>query len=299
MKQAKDIFIRASLSRASSLRRPTTARQLPASTIGPPPDDRTLSRHSSDSSEWTIPTPSPVALTAPPFITEEGNVLEENSPDPQTTSQVDFPAPLNIAEAQAMLDSLTISNQHDSHESIENGNENDNQVDTERDHETHAPLRPLSLQTSDTSIPHAPLRSMSLQTSETPLSEESGFTRDSGVYSMSRSVGNINSVRSSIQMEDDNHRTSFGGARNGGGYEVTSMTTLERREEPGGNRTMSIRRSRTTTSLASPTTPTAPENEFHGWRQSSVQVSATPPITLGNLICPYIFFWNVFTYQYF
>ena len=263
MQEAKDVFLRSTISR-------------------PPPtaNNRNEFRSSSDYSEPRSPPPT---IPAPPLTELELLAYEDIgiyaplssqrppvheptrehlSLSPNNTSDAStLPAPLNLEEAQILLEALALNC---SNSLSEDGNRN-NEV---RRHEGSWGVEQLV--------------NVDVEPEPEPISQSPEQSREEISFSASSILGE----GEANEIEIDHERTFNGNKTR---IELSSTSRLEsisyytndsNDDNHIDNNRMS--RSRTSASLSCSTSRSG-DDDFHGWRRSSIEVSSSPPVTLGKL----------------
>lgn len=169
--------------------------------------------------------------------------------DQATPSASQLPAPLNIEEAQCFLESLTLIGQPD--EDLQTNNEN-----SPSDLRSERPRQ----ESNESAVPN----NEALE-SDNNNDDQNGYNNsiiDLEAHNENENCYNDNDCNWSVNQRE----------------RPTSFYVPESNIIGPSNQVQNLRRSETTAILSN-----SPEvgNDFSGWRKSSVEVSANPPVTLG------------------
>lgn len=228
MQQAKDAFIRASLhgavSRSNSRRNHSVL----------------VTENGGESSYLR----STIQVPFDPPVPVGDGPPEYNASTPAADDVVNsIPAPLNIAEAELLLESLAI---------------NENNMPTD-------PNIPNASASSQPSGPNDQVNVSTGASNDFSLSEESVFIPNSELGESQDANNNFSEAsrvrKRSISFSQPTSSNNF------------SSSTNDNASETSG----SLKRSKTSASFSS-----AVNDSFHGWKQSSIEVSPSPPVTLSK-----------------
>ncbi len=253
MQEAKETFIRASLQGAinrSSTSHFHTVNRLHEQNIGQPvatdnDENNIVDNYDTFNLENGIQWQEDMSTNSTPDMRRESNEFYQ---DQATPSLLPLPVPLNIEEAQCFLESLTLNEQPD--ENLQTNNQN-NQSDLQ----SERPRQELD----ESTVPNNEVQESGSNNDD--QNEYNNSNIDLETHYENENCYNDNDCNWSVSQRE--RPTSL----------YVPQSDIISSSDEG-----QIRRSRTTATLSNSSTE---ENDFSGWRKSSVVVSANPPVTLG------------------